>query len=138
MSDFNDRIIAEFRENEGKVGGPFEGAHLLLLTTTGAKSGLPRVSPMVYFLEPEGTFVVASKAGAKSHPAWFHNLKANPGVAIEMATPTGIDRFTATAEPVGDAIREDLFARFAARNPMFATYQAKTDRRIPIVSITRD
>ncbi len=138
MSDWNDRIVAEFRENDGKVGGPFEGMSLLLLTTTGAKSGHSRVSPMAYFVEPEGTFVIASKAGAPSHPGWFHNLTAHPAVSVEMATPDGIDRFAATAVPVDDPLRDELFARFSARNPGFATYQAKTDRRIPVVSITRD
>ncbi|MEQ1736173.1 MAG: nitroreductase family deazaflavin-dependent oxidoreductase [Rhodoglobus sp.] len=138
MSDWNDKIIAEFRDNDGKVGGPFEGAHLLLLTTTGAKSGKPRVSPMVFFVEPEGTFVVASKGGAPSHPGWFHNLKANPTVDVEMSTPSGIETFSATAARVDDSIRDDLFARLAARNPAFASYQKKTDRKIPVVSITRN
>ncbi len=138
MSDWNDSIIAEFRANDGKVGGPFEGAHLLLLTTTGAKSGQPRTSPMVYFVEPEGTFVVASKGGAPAHPGWFHNLKANPAVSVEMATPHGVEIFTATAAEVDSSIRDGLFERLAARNPAFASYQTKTERRIPVVSITRD
>ena len=138
MSDWNDKIIAEFRSNDGKVGGPFEGAHLLLLTTTGAKSGLARVSPMVYFEQEGGLFVIASKAGAPTHPAWFHNLAANPQVSVEMATEHGIDTFTGTAVPVTGERRDALFASFSSRNPGFAQYQANTDRVIPVVEISRD
>ena len=87
---WNDTIIAEFRDNDGKVGGPFEGSLLLLLHTTGAKTGEPRVSPMMYFAEPDGLFVIASKAGAPENPAWFHNLKAHPAVHVEQATDHGI------------------------------------------------
>lgn len=137
MSDWNDKIIAEFRSNDGKVGGPFEGAHLLLLTTTGAKSGLARVSPMVYFEEEGGLFVIASKAGAPTHPSWFHNLVANPQVTVEQATDRGIESFAATAVPVTGERRDALFASFSSRNPGFAQYQANTDRVIPVVEISR-
>jgi deazaflavin-dependent oxidoreductase (nitroreductase family) len=133
---WNDAIIAEFRANDGTVGGPFEGSLLLLLHTTGAKTGAARVSPMMYFAEPEGLFVVASKAGAPENPAWFHNLVAHPHVHIEQATDDGIEEFDATAEPVAGARRDELFARFAERAPGFAAYQAKTDRVIPIVELT--
>ena len=139
MSDWNDRIIAEFRGNDGKVGGPFEGAHLLLLTTTGAKSGLVRVSPMVYFAGggDETVYVIASKAGAPSHPAWYHNLVANPEVRVEQATSHGVDVWSGRAEPVTGAERDELFAQFAARNPGFGDYQARTERIIPVVRITK-
>ena len=137
MSDWNDKIIAEFRANDGKVGGPFEGAHLLLLTTTGAKSGLARVSPMVYFEHEGGIFVIASKAGAPTHPAWFHNLVSTPQVGVEMATDSGIDTFTGTAVPVTGERRDALFAIFSSRNPGFAQYQANTHRVIPVVEISR-
>ena len=136
MTDWNDRIIAEFRENDGVVGGPFAGSHLLLLHTTGAKSGKQRVSPMMYFAEPEGLFVVASKAGAPEHPGWFHNLLADPAVAVEQATDDGITTFTATAETVEAPLRDDLYARIVRRAPGFGAYQEKTDRIIPIVKLT--
>ncbi|MFM9877372.1 MAG: nitroreductase family deazaflavin-dependent oxidoreductase [Rhodoglobus sp.] len=137
MSDWNDRIIAEFRANDGKVGGPFEGAHLLLLGTTGAKSGVERLSPMVYFEVEGALFVIASKAGAPSHPAWYHNLVANPRVRVEQATDHGVETFEAGARPVTGKRRDELFAQFSARNPGFAQYKAKTDRVIPVVEISR-
>ena len=135
MTDWNDRLIAEFRGNEGRVGGPFEGSHLLLLHTRGAKSGEQRIAPMMYFAEPEGIFVIASKAGAPENPAWYHNLVVHPEVHIEQATDDGIAEFDATAEPVEGELRDTLFARFAARNPGFAGYQKKTDRIIPVVRL---
>ena len=136
MTDWNDRIVAEFRDNDGVVGGPFAGSHLLLLHTTGAKSGKQRVSPMMYFAEPEGLFVVASKAGAPEHPGWFHNLVAEPTVAVEQATDDGVAAFTATAETVDPQLRDELYARFVRRAPGFGSYQDKTDRIIPVVKLT--
>ena len=136
MTDWNDRIVAEFRDNDGVVGGPFAGSHLLLLHTTGAKSGKQRVSPMMYFAEPEGIFVVASKAGAPEHPGWFHNLVADPAVAVEQATDDGVVTFTATAETVDPQLRDELYARIVKRAPGFGAYQEKTDRIIPIVKLT--
>jgi len=135
MSDWNDRIISEFRENNGVVGGPFAGSHLLLLHTTGAKSGKERVSPMMYFVEPEGLFVVASKAGAHEHPGWFHNLTNDPEVSVEQSTEHGIQTFGATAEQVEPALRDELYARFVKRAPGFGAYQEKTDRVIPVVRL---
>jgi deazaflavin-dependent oxidoreductase (nitroreductase family) len=137
VSDWNDSIIAEFRANDGRVGGPFEGAHLLLLGTTGAKTGAQRLSPMMYFEEGERLFVVASKAGAPEHPAWYHNLVAHPAVTVEQATATGIETYEATATVVPSAERDALFARIAALNPGFGDYQRKTSRTIPVVEITR-
>jgi len=137
MSDWNDRIISEFRENDGVVGGPFAGSHLLLLHTTGAKSGKERVSPMMYFTEPEGLFVIASKSGADEHPGWFHNLTSNPAVSVEQSTDDGIETFDATAETVEPTLRNELYARFAKRAPGFAAYQEKTDRVIPVVRLHR-
>lgn len=135
MAGWNDSIIAEFRANDGKVGGPFAGAHLLLLGTTGAKTGEPRLSPMMYFTEPDGIYVIASKAGAPTHPDWYHNLLAHPAVTVEQATDQGIRSFEATAEPVPEPKRSELYARFAAANPGFAEYERKTDRVIPVVAI---
>lgn len=138
MTGWNDRIIAEFRDNDGRVGGPFEGSKLLLLHTTGARTGQQRVSPMMYFAEPEGLFVIASKAGSPENPAWYHNLLANPLVHVEQATDDGIAEFDAKAEAVSPDERDPLFARFAARVPGFAGYQQKTDRTIPVVRLHPD
>ncbi|OWY59970.1 hypothetical protein B7486_71715, partial [cyanobacterium TDX16] len=97
MKAFNDSIIEEFRSNDGKVGGPFEGAPMIILTTTGAKSGEPRTTPLVSYQEDGRLFVMASMGGAPTHPAWYHNVKANPGLKVELQTPDGIDEFEAEA-----------------------------------------
>lgn len=135
MTGFNDRVIAEFRANEGRVGGPFEGSQLLILHTTGAKTGEERVAPVMYFAEPEGLFVVASKAGTPENPSWFHNLVAHPHVHVEQATDAGIVEFDATAEVVEREQRDILYERIIARAPGFAAYQHKTDRVIPVVRL---
>ena len=137
MADFNDRIIAEFRTNNGIVGGPFAGAHLLLLTTKGAKSGENRVAPMMYFAEGGTSYVIASKAGAPTNPAWFHNLLAHPEVSVEAAVDGAIESYSATAEQVNGELRDRLYAKFSSTNPGFAEYQEKTDRIIPIVALNR-
>ena len=134
--NFNDSIIAEFRENDGSVQ-QFGGRTLLLLHTIGAKSGEPRISPVMYFDLPEGLFVVASKAGAPEHPAWYHNLLARPTVTVEQATPHGIETFEATAEVVDDSRREELYSLIVEKAPGFGAYQQKTDRIIPIVQLRR-
>jgi deazaflavin-dependent oxidoreductase (nitroreductase family) len=137
MSDWDDKIIAEFRDNDGTVGGPFTGAHLVLLTTKGAKSGLPRIAPMMYFAEGDEIYVIASKGGAPDHPAWYHNLVANPDVTVEQATVDGIVTYEATAEVVTGSTRDHLFNTFATRAPGFAEYQKKTERLIPVVGLKR-
>ncbi|WP_349902787.1 nitroreductase family deazaflavin-dependent oxidoreductase [Parafrigoribacterium humi] len=137
MTNWNDNIIAEFHANDGRVGGPFAGAHLLLLTTTGAKSGLPRVAPMMYFTEGDSIYVIASKAGAPTSPDWYHNLVANPEVHVEQSTDAGIVTFDATAEVLERPERDRLFAIFSAANPGFADYQTKTTRIIPVVKLNR-
>lgn len=129
--DFNAKIIAEFRANEGRVGGPFEGAPLLLLTTTGAKSGERRTSPVMYLREDGHTYVFASKAGADTNPAWYHNLLAHPEVTVEIGTET----HEATAEPVTGVERDRIYALQAFRYPGFAEYQEKTSRVIPVVEL---
>jgi deazaflavin-dependent oxidoreductase (nitroreductase family) len=136
MTDWNDKIIAEFRENNGVVGGPFEGAHLLLLTTTGAKSGETRVAPVMYFTEGDDRLVVASKAGAPESPAWFHNLVANPDVHVEASTDDGIVEYDAVASALPEPRRTERYAEIGASNPGFAAYQEKTQRRIPLVKLT--
>ncbi|MFK0247574.1 nitroreductase family deazaflavin-dependent oxidoreductase [Amycolatopsis azurea] len=135
MLDWNKNIIKEFRENEGKVGGPFEGGALLLLTTVGAKSGEPRTSPLA-FMEEDGKYVVAaSYAGSDKNPAWYHNIVANPKVTIEVGT----EKFEATATVVLEdrAERDRLFAKLVSVMPGFADYEKKTDRVIPVVTISR-
>lgn len=135
MSDWNTAIIEEFRTNGGKVGGNFEGAPLLLLTTIGAKSGQERVAPMMYLDDPENgrLLVFASKAGAPTNPDWFHNLKANPAVTVEVGTET----FPATASELPEDERATYYAKQAARYPGFKEYEEKTDRVIPVVALTK-
>ncbi|MEV6910931.1 nitroreductase family deazaflavin-dependent oxidoreductase [Amycolatopsis sp. NPDC051071] len=133
--DWNKNVIKEFRENEGKVDGPFEGASLVLLTTVGAKSGEPRTSPLV-FVEDDGKYVIAaSYAGSDKNPAWFHNISANPKVTLEIGT----EKFEATATVVLEdrAERDRLYAKMVSAMPGFAEYEAKTDRVIPIVTLSR-
>jgi deazaflavin-dependent oxidoreductase (nitroreductase family) len=137
MSDWNDKIITEFRENDGVVGGPFAGAHLLLLTTVGAKSGEKRTSPMMYFAEGDTRIVVASKAGAPTNPAWYHNLLADPQVHVEASVDGGIEEYNGIASPMPEDERARKYAEIARSNPAFAEYQAKTDRPIPLVVLNR-
>jgi len=133
MNDFNAQVIEEFRANGGKVGGQFEGAPLLLLTTTGAKTGQARVTPVVYRAEGEQLYVFASKAGAPTNPDWYHNLMAHPEVTVEV----GAERFTADAVVVEGEERDRIYAAHADANPGFAEYQEKTDRVIPVVALER-
>src|SRR2546428_5130000 len=86
MDNFNQRVIDEFRANEGRVGGPFEGAPVLLLHSTGAKSGATRVNPMMYLDQNNHRYVFATKSGADTNPDWFHNLRAHPRVTVEVGT----------------------------------------------------
>jgi deazaflavin-dependent oxidoreductase (nitroreductase family) len=132
-SDMNEKIIAEFRANGGKVGGGFEGSPLLLLHTIGAKSGTERVHPMMYLPVGAEYAVFASKAGAPTNPAWFTNLVANPGVTVEVGSET----FTATARVVAGVERDTLYAKQASLYPGFAEYQEKTDRIIPVVMLQK-
>ncbi len=133
MHDFNRSLIDEFRANQGQVGGQFAGAPLLLLTTTGAKSGATRTVPVVYAPDGDRLVVFASKAGAPSHPAWYHNLVANPRVSVEV----GSERFDADAVVLTGDERDRLFTEQAALFPGFAEYQAKTTRVIPVVALER-
>ena len=133
MADWNDKIIDEFRSNEGKVGGNFEGAPLLLLHSTGAKTGAKRISPMMYQQLPDAMAVFASKAGADSNPAWYHNLLANPRATVEVGTET----FDVEARVAGDAEREPIWAEQKLRYPGFAGYEKKTSRQIPVMILTR-
>jgi deazaflavin-dependent oxidoreductase (nitroreductase family) len=134
MNDFNQTVIDEFRANHGQVGGGFDGAPIVLLTTTGAKSGQERINPVVGLTEEDGTiYVFASKAGAPTNPDWYHNLVAHPEVGVEF----GDDRYTATATPVTGAERDRIYARQKELMPNFAEYEAKTTRTIPVVALAR-
>ena len=131
--DFNSRVIEEFRANGGKVGGMFEGAPMLLLHHTGAKSGRERVTPLVY-LDDDGRYVIfASKAGAPTNPAWYHNLVAHPQTSIEIGAQT----LPVAADEVTGEARQRLFDIQAQRHPGFADYQKKAgDRVIPLLALT--
>jgi deazaflavin-dependent oxidoreductase (nitroreductase family) len=130
--DFNARIIEEFRANQGRVGGPFEGGTLLLLHHVGARSGKERVNPLVYNRDGDRYVVFASKAGAPTNPDWYHNLRANPNIKIEVGTDT-IE--VVASEASGDE-RDRLFSAQVERSPQFGEYQSKTDRAIPVILLT--
>jgi deazaflavin-dependent oxidoreductase (nitroreductase family) len=134
MQDFNAGIIKEFRANQGVVGGQFEGAPIVLITTTGAKSGKERINPLVYRAEGDRIFIFASKAGAPTNPDWYHNLKAHPSVTVERGT----ERYVATAHELDREERDRVYSEHAAANPGFAEYQEQTDRVIPVVELVRD
>jgi deazaflavin-dependent oxidoreductase (nitroreductase family) len=131
VDDFNSQIIKEFRENGGKVGGGFEGAPMLLLTTVGAKSGATRVNPMMYLADGERRYVFASKAGAPTNPDWYYNLLAHPEVSIEV----GDQRVDVLATPLTGTDRDRIYAEQARLYPGFAEYEEKTDRVIPVVAL---
>ncbi|MGP3957528.1 nitroreductase family deazaflavin-dependent oxidoreductase [Nonomuraea sp. 3N208] len=130
-NEFNQQVIDEFRANEGRVGGMFEGSPLVLLTTTGAKSGRPATTPVMYLADGERYVVIASNAGADNHPAWYHNLRATPAATVEVGTET----FEAKAVFINGEERDQLYARMVAQAPGFAEYEAKTSRRIPVVAL---
>ena len=130
-SDWNKNIIEEFRGNAGKVGGPFEGSPLLLLTSTGAKTGAERTSPVMYLPDGDRYVVFASKGGAPTNPDWYHNLVANPEATVEVGT----ERFSVTSVITEGAERDELFARQAAAYPQFAEYAEQTDRVIPVIAL---
>jgi deazaflavin-dependent oxidoreductase (nitroreductase family) len=131
-ADFNAQIIAEFRANHGRVGGRFEGATLLLLHTTGAKSGTPYTNPVVYLADGGRYVVFASKAGAPTNPGWYHNLKAHPDISIEVEDRT----IEVAASELTGSERDRLYDRQTELSPQFAQYQAKTERVIPVIALT--
>jgi deazaflavin-dependent oxidoreductase (nitroreductase family) len=127
--DWNSNIIEEFRTNEGKVGGPFDGAPILLLHTRGARSGEERINPMMYLADGDRLVVFASKGGAPTNPDWYHNLVANPDVEIEVGT----ERRSVRARVAEGEEHDQLYAEQSKRYPQFAKYQEGTDRTIPVV-----
>ena len=133
MHAFNQQIIDEFRANSGKLGGGFEGAPMLLLHTTGAKSGKERVNPLAYQADGDHYVVFASKGGAPTNPDWFHNLLANPHVTVEV----GDESFAATARVAEGEEHERLWSRQKELRSTFADYESKTTRVIPVVILER-
>lgn len=132
-NDLNTKIIEEFRDNAGVVSGPFEGATLMLLTTTGAKTGNKRTTPLVYLPDGNRIVIFASKAGAPTNPDWYHNLTANPAVTVEV----GADAYQANAIEITGAERDALFAAQVERMPGFQTYADGTTRVIPVIGLER-
>jgi deazaflavin-dependent oxidoreductase (nitroreductase family) len=129
MSDWNDKIIEEFRANSGRVGGNFDGAPLLLLHTVGARSGQSRVHPMMYQKVDGGYAVFASKGGAPTNPDWYHNLLAQPRVQAEIGT----DTVALTARVAAGDERQRIWNAQKIAYPGFAEYEQKTTREIPVI-----
>jgi deazaflavin-dependent oxidoreductase (nitroreductase family) len=133
-NDFNQKLMQDFRANAGKVSdGPFLGRPVLIITTIGARSGIQRETPLVYGEDGKDIFIIASKGGAPAHPAWFHNITANPEVTIEL----GPDKFAARARVAAGAERDRLYNKQASAMPAFADYEKKTTRQIPVVILER-
>ena len=128
-----DRVVAEFRARGGQVGGYHASMQLLLLTTTGARTGQRRAVPLTYVPDGDRYIVTAGNAGSDRHPAWYHNLLANPDATVEV----GSEAFSAVAVIADEAEREALYERFAAVYPVADDYQAQTARQIPVVILTR-
>ncbi|MFR9803085.1 nitroreductase family deazaflavin-dependent oxidoreductase [Pseudonocardia sp. RS010] len=135
--DFNVRVIREFKENDGKVGPPFEGAPMILVHHVGAKSGAVRTSPLVYFEDGDRYLIVASAAGAPSHPAWYHNLKAHPRISVDLATEEGVRELTVEASELAGAERDRKWEEIKAAAPGFGDYEKKTEgiRTIPVLAL---
>jgi deazaflavin-dependent oxidoreductase (nitroreductase family) len=133
FKEWNKRVIEEFRANHGKVGGDFEGAPMVLISTTGAKTGQTRVNPLMYLPDGDRFVVFASQGGMPTNPDWYYNLVSNPVVGVEL----GDERFEADATVVTGVERDRLYAEQADRYPQFAGYAQKTTRTIPVVVLTR-
>ncbi|MFE5257337.1 nitroreductase/quinone reductase family protein [Streptomyces coelicoflavus] len=132
-TSFHQSVIDEFRASGGKVGGPFAGGDLLLLTTTGARSGAARTTPLGYVRHHDSLLVVGSNLGGPRHPGWYHNLLAHPVVRVEVGT----ESFEALAVPAERARREELFAHVVRVAPGYGDYQARTARLLPVVVLER-
>lgn len=131
--DWNKEIIKEFRENEGRVGGYFENSTLLLLHTIGAKSGEPRVNPLMYINDGEKFLIIASNNGGPSNPDWYHNIMAEPEIVMEAGT----EKFKVLATIVDEPERTSYYSKMAASNSNFAEYENKTERVIPAIILSR-
>jgi deazaflavin-dependent oxidoreductase (nitroreductase family) len=133
MREFNKNLIDEFRANGGRVGGQFADANLLLLTTTGAKSGQARLAPLAYLTIDGKTIIIGSKAGADTNPDWVHNLRADPRAHIEVGT----DSYDVNARELPRAERDDIFEKIVSVAPGFGEYQSKTSRVIPLFELQK-
>ncbi|MGL5858978.1 MAG: nitroreductase family deazaflavin-dependent oxidoreductase [Angustibacter sp.] len=133
MHDWNQRIIEEFRANGGKVGGQFEGAPMILVHHLGARTGTERVTPLVYFPDGDRMLIVASKGGAPTNPDWYHNLRANPRVEVEV----GAETFPVDVVEISGTERAAAWERIVAAMPGFGDYQRGTERTIPVLALTR-
>ncbi|MER7246209.1 nitroreductase/quinone reductase family protein [Kribbella sp. NPDC000426] len=133
LNDFTAQLIDEFRANAGQVGGPFENSRLLLLTTTGARSGQPRTAIVGYYPDRDRVLVVGSAGGSPNHPAWYHNLLADPEVTVDL----GLFTYQATAVVLRGAERDEVFARLVEADPGWGDYQAQTTRTIPVVALVQ-
>lgn len=133
FDDMNKQVIAEFHANDGIIdaaaGGYFKGKPVLLLHTTGARTGAERVNPLMYLDEDGRRFVFASAGGAPAHPDWYHNLRAHPDVEVEV----GAETYRARAEVVGADERDRIYAEQARQYPQFGEYEEKTSRKIPVI-----
>jgi deazaflavin-dependent oxidoreductase (nitroreductase family) len=132
-NDWNQKVIEEFRANDGKVGGMFEGMPLLLLHTIGAKSQQERINPVACMQDGDRYMVFASKGGAPTNPDWYYNLVAQPLVTVEVGT----EKFQARATVAEEPERTQIYSKMAAERPNFAEYEQKTTRKIPVVILTR-
>jgi deazaflavin-dependent oxidoreductase (nitroreductase family) len=133
LDEFNRGVVEEFRANGGKVGGPFAGGNLLLLHTTGAKSGQPRLSPLAYLTIDGKMLIIGSYAGAPKDPAWVHNLRAKPQAHVEVGT----ESYDVTVRELPDDEREAAYPKVTEIAPVFADYQANTTRAIPLFELIR-
>ena len=131
--DWNQKVIEEFRANAGKVGGYFEGAPMILIHHVGARSGTERVSPLVYLPDGDDMVIAATKGGAPTNPAWYHNLKAHPRILAEVGTET----LPVEATEVTGEERDDFWRRLVEMRPGFAEYETKTTRVFPMFRLTR-
>ncbi len=132
-NDFNKQVVEEFRANDGKVGGYFAEQDVLLLTTTGARSGQPRLIPLVYTKSGDDYVVLASKAGADTHPDWYFNLRANSDATVEVGTESFQARARVTVEPE----RTELYTVHETKMPGFKEYREGTSRQIPVIVLER-
>ena len=133
FTELNRQVIAEFRANGGKAGGLVEGYPLILVHHRGARSGVERVTPLVPYVEDDRIFIFASKGGSPEHPAWYHNLVANPDTEVEY----GADRFPVVARVLTGAERDEVYAKQIAVQPQFKEYERNTDRVIPVIELVR-
>jgi deazaflavin-dependent oxidoreductase (nitroreductase family) len=134
MAKFNRDLIAQFRANGGEIKeGMFKGESILLLTTTGAKSGATYTAPLAFTRDGDRHVVIGSKGGAPTHPAWYHNVVANPIVTVEV----GPEKFQAQASVAQGEERDRLFNAQAAEKPNFAEYQRNTTRQLPVIVLRR-